>query len=603
MNGQSVYRPNALTGDPNHLGIMLEIPLLALTPVYLRLERGHRLKWPLGGVLAFLLVVELATLSRSGLLGLGVGLLVLALPYRRFAWSRALLIPLGIVAAVLLYVVYSRWHYFSVVLRSRIQTGGASTSTHFAVYDFIPKILHSHPLLGLGLNNFSVYYEFVTGKTNWGPHSFYVSLIVETGIVGFAALHGVPALSVRAAARGARARADARRGARPARPARAAACVGLHRCARRNTRGELLLPDDAVLLLLRIRGACARAADRVCEARRLKVAVLTTSFPRGPEDPAGRFVADAVDGVRARGVEVAVVSPASFRHFGIAYGHGIVGNLRAAPWRVLLVPAFLAAFRRAAARAADGADLVHAHWLAAGAVAATLGKPYVVQVWGTDVELARRAPWLARPVLARARLVLAASTALAEDARRLGAREVRVVPSGVAIPDAVGAPDEPPHVLYVGRLSAEKGVLELVEAAAGLPLVVAGDGPLRAQVPGAAGFVPPAELGRWYERAAVVAAPSLREGYGVAPREAMAWGRPVVASRVGGLVDAVEDGVTGLLVPPGDVAALRAALQQLLGDAELRARLGAAAREKAQRELSSAVAAERLEAVYAEALA
>jgi O-antigen ligase len=40
-------------------------------------------------------------------------------------------------------------------------------------------------LLGLGLNNFSVYYQFVTGKTNWGPHSFYVSLIVETGIVGF----------------------------------------------------------------------------------------------------------------------------------------------------------------------------------------------------------------------------------------------------------------------------------------------------------------------------------------------------------------------------------------------------------------------------------
>jgi len=83
----------------------------------------------------------------------------------------------------------------------------------------------------------------------------------------------------------------------------------------------------------------------------------------------------------------------------------------------------------------------------------------------------------------------------------------------------------------------------------------------------------------------------------------MAWGRPVVASRVGGLVDAVEDGVTGLLVPPGDVGALRAALERLLGDAELRARLGAAARKKAQRELSFAVAAERLEAAYAEALA
>ncbi len=184
VNGQSVYRPNALTGDPNHLGIMLDIPLLALTPVYLRLERRHPLKWPLAAVLAFLLLVLLATLSRSGLLGLGVGVLILALPYRRYARSRALLAPLAALALLLAYVVYSRWHYFSVVLRSRIQTGGGSTSTHFQVYSFIPDVIHQHPLLGLGLNNFSVYYEFVTGKSNWGPHSFYVALIVETGLLG-----------------------------------------------------------------------------------------------------------------------------------------------------------------------------------------------------------------------------------------------------------------------------------------------------------------------------------------------------------------------------------------------------------------------------------
>ena len=80
IGGESVFRPNALTGDPNHLGIELVIPLLVLTPLYLRLEKGHRLKVPLALLLAFLLVVELATLSRSGLLGLGAGLLVLAVP-------------------------------------------------------------------------------------------------------------------------------------------------------------------------------------------------------------------------------------------------------------------------------------------------------------------------------------------------------------------------------------------------------------------------------------------------------------------------------------------------------------------------------------------
>jgi O-antigen ligase len=186
VEGGKVYRPNALTGDPNHLGIMLVIPLLVLTPLYLRLERGHRLRVRLGLTIAFLFVVELATLSRSGVLGLGLGAIVLALPYSRYLRSRALLYPLGGAVAVLAVVVLTRLHFFEVVIRSRFNTSGGSQSAHFEVYSFVPTILHTHPLFGLGLNNFSVYYELVTGKTNWGPHSFYVSLLVETGLVGTA---------------------------------------------------------------------------------------------------------------------------------------------------------------------------------------------------------------------------------------------------------------------------------------------------------------------------------------------------------------------------------------------------------------------------------
>jgi glycosyltransferase involved in cell wall biosynthesis len=156
-------------------------------------------------------------------------------------------------------------------------------------------------------------------------------------------------------------------------------------------------------------------------------------------------------------------------------------------------------------------------------------------------------------------------------------------------------------VLYAGRLSAEKGVRELVTATRGLPLVVAGDGPLRAEVPGALGMVPHDELLRLYERAAVVACPSRREGFGVACLEAMAAGRPVVASSVGGLRDLVVDGETGLLVPPGDVAALRAALEQLLGDAGLRARLGGAARERVLAEFTWKRYAEHIRRAYDEA--
>ena len=184
VNGQNIYRPNALTGDPNHLAVMLDIPLLSLTPVYLRMPRGHPRKWWLAAVLAFLLLVELATLSRSGLLGLGIGVLILLIPYRRFVRTRALLYPLGALALVLLAVVYQRRHFFEVVFRSRVQTGGSSTNAHFAVYSFIGAVLHMHPLLGLGLNNFAVYYEFVTGKANFGAHSYWVAVIVESGLLG-----------------------------------------------------------------------------------------------------------------------------------------------------------------------------------------------------------------------------------------------------------------------------------------------------------------------------------------------------------------------------------------------------------------------------------
>ena len=148
----------------------------------------------------------------------------------------------------------------------------------------------------------------------------------------------------------------------------------------------------------------------------MKVVVLTTSYPRGERDVAGLFVRDAVEAVRAQGVDVEVVSPASFRHYGIAYGHGIAGNLRRRPWLALLLPAFLFNYAWAARRAAEDADLVHANWLPSALAALKTGKPYVVQLWGTDVELARKAPWLFRPLLRRARLAIVASEYLADAA-------------------------------------------------------------------------------------------------------------------------------------------------------------------------------------------
>lgn len=331
----------------------------------------------------------------------------------------------------------------------------------------------------------------------------------------------------------------------------------------------------------------------------MNVVVLATSYPRSETDTAGRFIADAVEHLREAGVDIEVVSPASFPHFGVAYGSGIVGNLRRRPWRALFVPAFMAAYARAARKAASDADLVHAHWLPSGVAAMATGKPFVVQLWGTDVELARRAPSLARAVLRRAEAVVCPSAALAGEAARLGARQIEVVASGVDLPPEIGEEADPPEVLYAGRLSPEKGVLELVEAAKGMNLVVAGDGPLRDRVPMAMGFVPPAELAELYGRAAVVACPSHREGFGVACLEAMAHGRPVVAGAVGGLLDLVVNGETGILVEPGNVPALRAALERLLVDRELRRRMGEAGRKRAADHFSWAAVTRKTLDVYA----
>jgi hypothetical protein len=124
----------------------------------------------------------------------------------------------------------------------------------------------------------------------------------------------------------------------------------------------------------------------------MKVVVVTTSYPT-PEHPvAGHFVAAAVDAVRATGIDVDVVSPRDVRHFGIAYGGGIAQNVRNAPWKAPLLPAFVAALAWEARQAARDADLVHAHWIPSALAARATGKPYLLQVWGTDVALARRAP-------------------------------------------------------------------------------------------------------------------------------------------------------------------------------------------------------------------
>jgi len=338
----------------------------------------------------------------------------------------------------------------------------------------------------------------------------------------------------------------------------------------------------------------------------VRVVVLTTSWPRTEREFAGRFVADAVERLRERGVEVEVLAPgAGYRDYGLAYGGGMAANLRR---RSSAAPLMLRSWLGSLRRAARGADLVHAHWLLTAAVARFGGRPFVVTLHGSgsagrfsDVELARDRPGLVRALLRPAAAVICVSETVAAAVCAAGL-DVVVIPNGVRVPDEVGAPVEPPEVLYVGRLSSEKNIDTLVEAVGDLNLVVAGDGPLRDRVPNALGAVPHKEVERLLERASVVVAPCEREGFGLAAAEAMAHGRPVVAAAGGALLELVTDGETGLLVPPRDAAALREAVERLLSDRGLRERLGRAARARAHERFGWDAVIERTLEIYTRAL-
>jgi glycosyltransferase involved in cell wall biosynthesis len=145
------------------------------------------------------------------------------------------------------------------------------------------------------------------------------------------------------------------------------------------------------------------------------------------------------------------------------------------------------------------------------------------------------------------------------------------------------------------RLDAQKGLLHLVEAARAVPaavFLIAGEGPERTDLEAAARRSAVEDrvrlLGPRDDVPALLAAcdvfvlPSLFEGAPLAILEAMAAGRPVVASRIGGVDELLLDGVTGLLVPPADPAALAGAILRLIATPALRVRLADAGRERAR---------------------
>lgn len=279
----------------------------------------------------------------------------------------------------------------------------------------------------------------------------------------------------------------------------------------------------------------------------------------------------------------------------------------------------------AAHLADEGVEHLHNHIAKASCTVAMLasalsGLPYSFTIHGPDVFFAP-GHWRIDVKAARARFVACISDYARAQLMCFAPEEswprLHVVHCGVD-PSRYGtrAGGAGKRLLFVGRLAAVKGVPLLLEAVAalakdipGLQLTLIGDGPERGALEARAldlgiaghcsfvGWRGQAEVAEALSRADLLCLPSFAEGVPVVLMEAMAARLPVVATRIAGIPELVEDGVHGRLVPPGDGAALRAAIATLLADAQARARMGEAGRAKVVADFDAGVEARRLSAL------
>jgi colanic acid/amylovoran biosynthesis glycosyltransferase len=287
-------------------------------------------------------------------------------------------------------------------------------------------------------------------------------------------------------------------------------------------------------------------------------------------------------------------------------------------------------------------QLVHAHFATDGLLALPLARaldvPLVTTLHGYDVARSRRhmlrsgrLSWMRYALLQRrlmegAALFLAVSDAVRRAAIARGYPEARTRTHYLGVDLQRFMPGEAPEpglVLHVGRLVEKKGTAVLLDALAlvrqsrgDAQLLVIGDGPERPRLERRtatlglgdavrfAGALPPDDVAAWMRRAWLLAAPSVTardgdaEGLPTVLMEAAASALPTVGSDHSGIPEAIVDGESGYVVPERDVPALASRLTALLGNADLRGRMGAAARRLAEERFDATRQTERLEAIY-----
>jgi glycosyltransferase involved in cell wall biosynthesis len=383
----------------------------------------------------------------------------------------------------------------------------------------------------------------------------------------------------------------------------------------------------------------------------MNVLFLTHSFPRSEGDAAGSFILRLAVALRAEDVSVRVVAPAGpglpaseeiegigverfryapRRYEKLAYTGNMASDVASSWTAKLALVGFLGSDFVHAVRARRSFDprLVHSHWWFPNGVVGTWVSglahiPLVTTLHGTDVRLARTVG-VAKPlfahVLKHSAAVTTVSRWLKEETEALAPG---VHPTVAPMPVATklfgpGTSRDGDRLLFVGRLNQQKGVDQLLHAMGSMKtaasLDIVGDGPDRDSLKRLAQQLGLASRIRWhgqlsqsalpalYQRAAAVVLPFLDEGLGLVAVEALLCETPVVAFDSGGLRDVIQHEKTGLLVKPGDNAALASTLDDLLTREGRGSQLGRAGRLYALSAFAPESAARRYAEIYRQVL-
>lgn len=276
-------------------------------------------------------------------------------------------------------------------------------------------------------------------------------------------------------------------------------------------------------------------------------------------------------------------------------------------------------------------ELVHLHAAAHGSfwrkaafanAARCFGVPVLLHLHGSTMRefYAGLRPWLKTRVAAelrRATRVLVLSESWRDFVASIEPRaRIEIAPNHVALGDKSSGGASALNVLFLGRVGARKGVGDLIAAFAHAQqiapearLIIAGDGDRRdarrrilayslSSCASLVGWIDGAEKEKLLRQADIFVLPSYREGMSVAVLEAMARGVAVITTRVGASPDMIADGLNGVLIEPGDVTALAAAIVRLGLDDDERRRMGCAARERVATYFAAATALPKLRAIY-----